>query len=216
MAKKKKESRQIKSIYLFIGKQPSEEIVDDKLWLVIDRTHGMRIPCTQLIVNFDPRLQRLTVFQKGTKIYDHRARYGSAFEIKFPQNAKKTWVSMLRYPHGKENIIPWLCGYTDPDSRTTSRKEFNRLRKQSRNEFGIDSLLSRNEINHRGTNYRLYVAIKDGKCHFTAAYINPNIKDDEISKILGAYRNPYFPQEFMQHVLSTQLQLKKEAIAAIV
>jgi hypothetical protein len=86
----------------------------------------------------------------------------------------------------------------------------------SRNEFGIDSLLSRNEINHRGTNYRLYVAIKDGKCHFTAAYINPNIKDDEISKILGAYRNPYFPQEFMQHVLSTQLQLKKEAIAAIV
>ena len=90
MAKKKEKIPYVKTVWLFVGKTPHQELDGNKLWIVTDRIHGGIIPHCRLSYNYDPRRHRLTVFdmKKGEKIFDREAYYGSAFEIKDPQKPR--------------------------------------------------------------------------------------------------------------------------------
>ena len=208
MAKKKKEKiPYVKTVWMFVGKTPHQELDRNKLWIVTDRIHGGIVPHCRLSYNYDPRLHRLTVFNmKGEKIFDREAYYGPAFEIKDPQKPRAR-VTLLRYPHGKENAIPWLCGFYNPALRTDDKQKFREIRHERRGELGLN-WMSQGQ-NHRGKSHRFASVNIEGTNHLIAAYATSNMDKPEIKQILADCQDQRFPDEFVRNVLYTQADFQK-------
>lgn len=212
--KKKEPSPHLWRIKLFISRNTYQEVDGNQMWLAIGPVHGMKVPHTGLIVNYDEKRHRLTVFQNNTKIYDHEAYYGSAFEIKEPQNRKKTHIALLRYPHGAENVIPWICGYTNPEIRTADLKVYHQIRQAERAKLGAGFF--DHGINHRGRFHRFSAINIDGKKYLTAAYADPRMSKNEIAEIIAKCADPRYPREFVKNVLYTQANFRGEDFASVV
>ena len=216
MAKKKNKepSPHLARVKLFISREPYQEVDGSQLWLAIRPVHGMKIPYTGLLVNYDEKLHRITIFQSGKKIYDHEAYYGSAFEINQPQNRKKTRVALLRYPHGTENVIPWICGYTNPETRTNNLKDFHQIRRTERAKLGVN--WCDHGINHRGRYHRFSAINVDGEKHLTAAYADSRMSKDEIAQVVTTCRDQRLPIEFIRNILYTQANFRGEDFATVI
>lgn len=217
MAKKKKEaspSPHLLRVKLFISRNEYEKVEDRQLWLAIGPVHGKRIPYTGLLVNYDERRHRITIFRGDNKIYDREAYYGSAFEIDQPQNRKKVKVSLLRYPHGAENAVPWICGYTNPATRTADLKEFHKIRRTERAKLGAG--WCDHGINHRGRYHRFSAINVNGETHLTAAYADPRMDKAEIAQVVSACRDPRYPVEFVKNILYTQAGFRNGDFATVV
>ena len=216
MAKKKNKepSPHLYSVRLFISRETYQEVDGGQLWLAIGPVHGMKIPYTSIVVNYDEKRHRFTAFQNGNKICDRDAYYGSAFQIVQPQNRKKTRVTLLRYPHGAENAVPWICGYTNPETRTTNLKTFHQIRRTERAKLGVDWL--DRGVNDRGKFHRFSAINIDGKKHLTAAYADPRMSKEEIAQVVSNCRDQRFPIEFIKNILYTQAGFRGEDCATVI
>ncbi|MBR6097183.1 hypothetical protein IKP94_00310 [Candidatus Saccharibacteria bacterium] len=216
MAKKKNKepSPHLYSIKLFISRETYQEVDGGQLWLAIGPVHGMKIPYTSIVVNYDEKRHRLTAFQNGNKICDRDAYYGSAFEIIQPQNRKKTRVTLLRYPHGTENVIPWICGYTNPETRTTNLKHFHQIRRIERAKLGAN--WCDHGTNHRGRYHRFSSINVNGETHLTAAYADPRMDKAEIAQVVSACRDTRYPVEFIKNILYAQAGFRGGDFATVI
>lgn len=161
--------------------------------------------------SFDTEREKLTVFWRGQKVCERKAKMGDAFVVKC--FGSEPTVSKMKLPHRNSDLIMWLLSFPK-DCRAYSQEEFDQLFFEQRDIYDWSNY---REWQVKGEKFEFILCNRPdcGGVHHMEAFVSDDITKEDVLEMLRKYkaiRGIYYPESFVKKVLQDRFGISEEEV----